>query len=645
MWESDHMHASINRFGGVALTVLFVAILLPAVSRAQLIDLGANLSDLQHTTRLDRVWIVFGRVTTLAGDGVLGAKVKVDIGAGKPEVLETNAKGEFKVEYPLGVNQFDTLHTKIEASKDGYFTAHESEDLTSKGGVTREVIVVLREESENFELLTPQILVASLENHFRSRDTLATVPESARKSFERATIELFEEGSPVDAVSALRKSVNRTPDCINCRLLLCLANLAANSIVGADREQVEVDKLTSSGKAPRERAKLLYLAGVVATWRHENKIAVGFLQKALELAPSDPSALQELGRALLLQNNWEAADEYLEKAIHAGASVDAHLLRARALLEEGDADSADAEMQAYLGKRPVRALPLTARLTYLDLQQRLEVKSLGKVKSVVNESVAELTKAMPELKEMEVADKQGALPLILQKIGENVQAFFRDFPNTISEEDTLMEDLRANGKVKGSVKEKANYLLLARTEKWGVGLTEYRADPTKNDGLAMESRIGSMRTKGFASASVVFHPSCQSYASFRYLGRQRIDGRDLLVIAFAQQPEKAKMVGRFVVNGVSEPALVQGVAWADAQDYHIVRMRTDLLKPLPRVRLVRQTTEISYGEVHFKDMAAGVWLPQEVTVTVQWKGRTFRNSHHYSDFKLFNVGTEEKRKG
>jgi hypothetical protein len=36
--------------------------------------------------------------------------------------------------------------------------------------------------------------------------------------------------------------------------------------------------------------------------------------------------------------------------------------------------------------------------------------------------------------------------------------------------------------------------------------------------------------------------------------------------------------------------------------------------------------------------------PQKIAVTVDWKGKTFRNSHRYSDFKLFNVATEERRK-
>jgi hypothetical protein len=73
-------------------------------------------------------------------------------------------------------------------------------------------------------------------------------------------------------------------------------------------------------------------------------------------------------------------------------------------------------------------------------------------------------------------------------------------------------------------------------------------------------------------------------------------------------------------------------------------LRTDLLKPLPKVRLIRETTEIHYDLVRFKESPARLWLPQEMIVTVQWRWRTFRNSHHYSDYKFFNVATEEKRK-
>ena len=115
-------------------------------------------------------------------------------------------------------------------------------------------------------------------------------------------------------------------------------------------------------------------------------------------------------------------------------------------------------------------------------------------------------------------------------------------------------------------------------------------------------------------------------------------------MAFAQRPETARLLERFNTNDASVLILVQGVVWVDSSTYQIVRLRTDLLKPADKVRLERQTTEITYGEVRFKDSPNPYWLPREVVVTVEWKGKTFRNLHEYSDFRLFNVESKEKRK-
>ncbi len=150
-----------------------------------------------------------------------------------------------------------------------------------------------------------------------------------------------------------------------------------------------------------------------------------------------------------------------------------------------------------------------------------------------------------------------------------------------------------------------------------------------------------MLTSGFVSASLVFHPTYQSESSFKYLGRQKIDDRDTYVVAFAQRPEKARLNGVFKMGNTSIPTFYQGLAWIDGENYEILRLLTDLLKPLPEVRLEKETTEIDFAEDHFKSMDGGFWLPREVKVSVDWNGRYLRNLHEYSDFKLFNVGVSE----
>jgi hypothetical protein len=146
-----------------------------------------------------------------------------------------------------------------------------------------------------------------------------------------------------------------------------------------------------------------------------------------------------------------------------------------------------------------------------------------------------------------------------------------------------------------------------------------------------------MLTKGFASTTQFLLPAYQSESLFRYLGRQRVDGHATYVVAFAQRPEAARLLAGFKANGPEVLVLSQGVAWIDCDAYQVVRMRTDLLNPEPRVRLDRQTTEVQYAEVHFQDVPITAWLPRDVVVTVEWNGKLRRNRHSYSDFHLFNV--------
>jgi len=113
-------------------------------------------------------------------------------------------------------------------------------------------------------------------------------------------------------------------------------------------------------------------------------------------------------------------------------------------------------------------------------------------------------------------------------------------------------------------------------------------------------------------------------------------------VAFAQHPIQAHVYGLFKDGKNESTIFVQGLAWIDSQNYQILRLRTDLLKALPEVALKRQTTEISFSEVHFKSITAGFWLPREVAVTVDWHGKVLRNDHEYSDFKIFNVDSTQK---
>jgi hypothetical protein len=217
-----------------------------------------------------------------------------------------------------------------------------------------------------------------------------------------------------------------------------------------------------------------------------------------------------------------------------------------------------------------------------------------------------------------------------------------NFPNTSSLEAIHQEKLGNKGKVRGSQEQKFRYLCIIPRGAWGPGFVEYRADFAGKEALPKGIEDGFMLTNGFASTELIFHPTYRPESTFRYLGRQDMNGRKTFVVAFAQIPGKAHLLGAFRRGETTLTTLSQGLAWFDTDTYRIVRLHTDLLTPLPEVRLTSEAQNINFTEVHFKHMTDALWLPGQVTVTIDWNGKVLRNTHEYSDFKLFNVEASEK---
>ena len=596
-------------------------------------------------TMLTNDWVIVGRAIDMKGNPLGGATIRVDVGLGSGSVraLRTNLQGEFQSEYTLDATMQRHFTARLVATKRGYTQAHETVEFGAAEAASG-IEMVLRESTQNPDELPLATLVSTLAPRLRedAGKGLGARADHKERDLVRGCEELIDRHHPARAVPLLSRGVERAPSCVGCRLLLTLALFEAGSWTGASQHIDKAMKLNDAATSKRPEPPLI--AGVLEAWRGETSISAGFFQKALAIDPRDALALQEMGRVLIVQKNWAAADQYLERAIRAGASDEARRLRVHALLEEGDIDEAGREMDQYTASRDVKNLPPEARTLYLQLRERRDYGRYTKVMSVLSESPQNLMKAMPELQGIRVASDQDELKGILKKVGEGVESFFKDFPNTLSLERVHQELLGKNGKVARSLDQDFQYLLLAQPDKWGVGIEEHRATAQGKSSALGGLDQGLMLTAGFASISLFFHPAYQNGTGFRYLGRQALDGKDLHVIAFAQKPETAQRTERFRTDDGSASILIQGVAWIDPTNLQILRLRTDLLAPQPQIRLQRQTTEIYFREVSFKEVANALWLPQQVSVTVDWRGRIYRNWHRYLDFKLFNVDTKEQRK-
>jgi len=588
-------------------------------------------------------WLVSGKVTTLRGDTVARAKVVVaPTGAqGEPRSLLTDLQGQFRTDYWLSAERVKDFAIELNVTKKGYLRAHAFIDFGSSGK-TWVIPVTLRDLTEDPKLLAQADLISALAPRLATLKPADGLSTASEKDYGRGVTEFLQERRPDRALVFLTKVTSHDASCMPCRTQLALAELDSGDWEGAYYNLVEVfNKIQAdSGLGCPEPFVVL---GVMESWRHRPETAAGYFAKALKFAPQDPLALQELGRTQLLMQNWPAADEDLRQAIAAGAKPETRLLRAEALLGEGKFHEAAAEMVQYLKGRDVKTMPLEVRKLWAEIENHKKIEAA--YAKARNDALTfdYLHHPPSDLKGLDPSADQTPLASILSSVGTTVEAFFANFPNTSSVEQVHSERLHGKQKVSSSLDQKFRYLCFTPARAFGPGFEEYRSDLAGSQAGLLGLADGFMLTSGFASTSLVFHPAYQSQAEFRYLGRQRVGGRDADVVAFAQQPAKAKVNGSFNYGLINTTTFSQGLAWIDSENYQIIRLRTDLLRPLMEVKLEKITTDILYGETHFKDVAIGFWVPTEVTVDVDWNGRHLRNEHRYSEFKVFNVEATEKQ--
>jgi hypothetical protein len=268
-------------------------------------------------------------------------------------------------------------------------------------------------------------------------------------------------------------------------------------------------------------------------------------------------------------------------------------------------------------------------------------------------TIAELQLTIPELHGLKPAPDQEKLAALLDKVGAKTLDIARNTPNLISQE-TVTQSQRGVAETRRDY----DYLILTRVEGNVVGLDEFRVDlktgdkfqtdeimkkesPTWADlerashELAPSPAGRPPRSQGFATSWVHFYPLNRPQATFRYLGEQKMDGQHTLVLAFAQKPQSVLSPAMFRYQGKTAPMFLQGVAWVDASDFRILRLRTDLLSPLPEFSLHRLTANIQFVPTRIKEVALLLSLPREVTVTSEVSGSTLREIHRYSEYRLF----------
>ena len=198
-------------------------------------------------------------------------------------------------------------------------------------------------------------------------------------------------------------------------------------------------------------------------------------------------------------------------------------------------------------------------------------------------------------------------------------------------------ELNKNGTTRAPTS--ATFTYVAEIHKVPLGqlqIAEYR------DGSPSLSFLAQLATTGTAAHALIFHPTVIDDFTITCEGLGSLRGQLAWQLRFAQRPDRPL---RFRAYGTPQGwfnAELKGRAWIAADTHQVMRMESDLAKPIQEIRLQKDHQITDYSPVEFPKHNLRLWLPETTDIYMDFLGHRFHRRHSFSDFQLFWVDVAEK---
>lgn len=444
--------------------------------------------------------------------------------------------------------------------------------------------------------------------------------------------------------------------------------------------------LDAANRAAPHEAEVQYLYGVYAKQAGNAEQAKSYWMKALEFSPSHLSALLSLADALLRENHEAEALPYATRAVEVEpSSWRAHAILSNVYLRQGMADAAvkEGERAMELGHeqawivQPVLAGALAKKgekeqaLTLLEgylkehssddeakkllgaLQRISTAEGAGAASSLTAEELSMSASGAaalplpsnwlpPDVDEKMPPVEQGAtcaLGEVLEKAGKRAEAFVKNVERFTASESLKHQAIDKWGIAAPAETRKFDYVAAIEEPKPGfLVVEEYR-----NSAGSPAEFPGGVVTNGLPALALIFHPDNVLNFEMTCEGLARWNGKPAWQVHFRQRRDKPNTIRsyRLGLDGRSYPVALKGRAWILADSFEIARLETDLIAPVPQIKLVAEHTAIEYGPVEFHNRDVVMWLPQSAEVYYDWRGKRIHRRHSFSNYMLFDVDEKQ----
>jgi tetratricopeptide (TPR) repeat protein len=471
---------------------------------------------------------------------------------------------------------------------------------------------------------------------------IATLTPKAQKEIGKAQ-EALRTKKANSARSHLDAAEKEAPNSADVEYLFGVYEAQLNNPAGA---QMHWNKAISLN--PKHLSALLEL-GQALVQQKKPAEAMPYLNRAVEAEPSSWRAQALLAEAYYMNGDRDAAIKHAERAMELGHERASQLqpFLAGILAESGDKERAIHILQEYVKGNPSDA-DAAKRLKQLENPEAFASVDHSSVADEVTVITAAATAVPipsnwlpPDVDEKVPPVEPGAacsLDEVLQKTGDQLVALVHDVERFSATESLVDQTINKWGVASAPEKRTFSYVVSMEEVRPGhLSVDEYRT----SDGNPAHFPNG-VATNGLPALVMIFHPFYTANYDMTCEGLARWNGGLAWQVHFRQRAGKPMLNRGFRIGrNPSHAVALRGRAWISSDDYHIVRLETDLVRPVPEIQLVAEHAAIEYGAVRFQGNV-NLWLPRSAEVHFDWRGQRVHRRHSFDNYLLFSVDENER---
>jgi len=466
---------------------------------------------------------------------------------------------------------------------------------------------------------------------------------------------------------------------------------AVQALKSGDLEKAEKN-LAATYKLAPSSAAVNFLFGYLFLQKREFEQAQTYLTLATTLNPHYGQALTLLGRVQLLRRQYDQARATLEQAVAVDAgNWMAHNLLADVFLQQHDYEKAREQAQLAVdtgqgvGTAPQLALgealaglgkvpeAIQALKTFLQgepqspaaPQARQFIATVERRSSGVNEARATPAAAVSSAAQADtlLAASKPSLPetawqppgidrakpvvaggvvcpyeKVIAESGKRVEYLVNDVGKFAAVEDLLHERLDEMGNTTSRETRKFDYAASITETHEGGG---FKVDEYRTERYGVDDLPDHFADNGFAALALIFHPAQRGDFLMACEGLSDWHGQATWLIHFQQRADRLSHVQAYMIGGATYLVNMKGRAWITADKFQIVRIESEMVSPLPEIRLLSEHQITEYGPVLFAKKHLELWLPKSAEVYLHFAGHRYYRRHDFGKYMLFSVDTDQ----